>query len=70
MKELELMCKYGFDINECLPKYNNQTPLSIFLTKHYSISMLDVLIKHGARFDLQDNTGQTSLHLACQTTYH
>jgi hypothetical protein len=62
------MCKYGFDINERLPKYNKQTPLSIFINKNYSISMLNVLIKHGARFDLQDNTGQTCLHIACQST--
>ena len=68
MKELELMCKYGFDINERFPKYNNQTPLSIFINKNYSISMLDVLVKHGARFDLQDNNGQTCLHMACQPT--
>ncbi|CAF0763916.1 unnamed protein product [Rotaria sordida] len=67
MKELELMCRYGFDINERLAKYNNQTPLSIFINKNYSISMLDVLIKHGARFDLQDNNGQTCLHIACQS---
>jgi hypothetical protein len=68
MKELELLCKYGFDINERLPKYNNQTPLSIFINKNYSISMLNVLVKHGARFDLQDNNGQTCLHIACQST--
>jgi hypothetical protein len=68
MKELELMCEYGFDINERLPKYNNQTPLSIFINKHYSISMLNVLINHGARFDLKDNNGQTCLHHACQST--
>ncbi|CAF0806033.1 unnamed protein product [Rotaria sp. Silwood1] len=67
MKELELMCKYGFDINERLDKYNNQTPLSIFINKNYSIPMLDVLIKQGARFDLQDNNGQTCLHIACQS---
>lgn len=66
-KELELLCKYGFDINERLTNYNNQTPLSIFLTKNYSISMLDVLIENGARFDLQDNQGQTCLHIACQS---
>jgi hypothetical protein len=68
MKELDLMCKYGFDINERLSKYNNQTPLSIFLNKNYSISMLDVLVKHGARFDSQDNNGQTCLHIACQSS--
>lgn len=68
MKELELLCKYGFDINERLEKYNNQTPLSIFINKNYSISMLDVLIKNGARFDLQDNNGQTSLHIACHSS--
>ena len=66
-KELELLCKYGFDINEQLTKYNNQTPLSIFLSKNYSNSMLDVLIENGARFDLQDNQGQTCLHIACQS---
>lgn len=66
MKELELLCKYGFDINERLPKYNNQTPLSIFINKRYSIAMLRVLIEHGARFDLKDNQGQTSLHHVCQ----
>lgn len=68
MKELELMCQYGFDINERLAKYSNQTPLSIFINKHYAISMLDVLIRHGARFDLRDNQGQTCLHHACQPT--
>jgi hypothetical protein len=30
--------------------------------------MLNVLVKHGARFDLQDNIGQTCLHIACQST--
>jgi len=68
MKELELMCQYGFDVNERLSKYNNQTPLSIFINKNYSISMLNVLINHGARFDLKDNNGQTCLHYACQST--
>jgi hypothetical protein len=68
MKELELMCKYGFDINEHLPKYNNQTPLSIFLNKNYPIPMLNVLVKHGARFHSQDNNGQTCVHIACQST--
>ena len=68
MKELELMCQYGFDINERLAKYNNQTALSIFINKHYAISMLDVLIRHRARFDLKDNQGQTCLHHACQPT--
>jgi len=68
LKELELMCKYGFNINERLPKYNNQTPLSIFLNKNYSIPMLNVLVKYGACFDLQDNNGQTCLHTACQST--
>jgi len=68
MNELELMCQYGFDINERLPKYNNQTPLSIFINKHYSISMLNVLINHGARFDLKDNNGETCLHHVCQST--
>jgi hypothetical protein len=68
MKELELLCQYGFDINERLPKYNNQTPLSIFINKRYSISMLNVLINNGARFDLKDNNGQTCLHHACQST--
>jgi hypothetical protein len=68
MKELELMCKYGFNINERLSKYNNQTPLSIVLSKNYSIPMLDVLVKNGARFDLQDNNGQTCLHIACQSS--
>ena len=68
MKELELMCQYGFAINECLPKYNNQTPLSIFINKNYSIPMLNVLINNGARFDLKDNQGQTCLHHACQTS--
>ena len=67
-KELELLCKYGFDLNERLPKYNNQTPLSIFLAKNYSIPMLDVLIQNGAQFDLQDNQGQTCLHVACQSS--
>lgn len=62
------MCKYGFDINERFPKYNNQTPLSIFLNKNYSMPMLNVLVEHGARFDLQDNNGQTCLHMACQST--
>jgi ankyrin repeat protein len=66
-EELELMCKYGFNINERLPKYNNQTPFSIFINKNYSISMFNVLIKNGARFDLQDNNGQTCLHFACQS---
>jgi hypothetical protein len=66
MKELELMCQYGFDINERISKHNNQTPLTIFINKNYSISMLNVLIKHGARFDLKDNHGQTCLHYACQ----
>ncbi|CAF1498543.1 unnamed protein product [Rotaria magnacalcarata] len=41
MKELELMCQYGFDINERLTKYNNQSAFSILINKHYSI-MLDV----------------------------
>lgn len=68
MKELELLCKYGFDINERLSKYNNQTPLSIFTNKNYSIPMLDVLVKNGARFDLKDNSGQTCLHIACQSS--
>ena len=66
MKELELMCQYGFNINERLPKYNNQTPLSIFINKHYSIPMLKVLVNHGARFDLKDDQEQTCLHHACQ----
>ncbi|CAF1221789.1 unnamed protein product [Rotaria magnacalcarata] len=66
MKELELMCKHGFDINERISKYNNQAPLSIFTSKNYSIAMLDVLVKHGARFDFQDNSGQTCVHIACQ----
>ena len=70
MKELELMCKYGFDINERLPKYNNQSPLSIFINKHYPIPMLDVLIKQGARFDLKDNNGQTCVHHICQSSVH
>jgi len=68
MKELELLCQYGFDVNERLPKYNNQTPLSILINKHYSISMLNVLINHGARFDIKDNDGQTCLHHVCQST--
>lgn len=68
MKELELLCQYGFDINERLAKYNNQTPLSIFINKRYAISMLDVLIRNGARFDLKDNHGQTCLHHVCQPT--
>ncbi|CAF3494751.1 unnamed protein product [Adineta steineri] len=68
IEELELMCKYGFDINERLSKYNNQTPLSLFITKNYSIPMLNVLIKNGARFDSQDNNGQTCLHTACQSS--
>ncbi|CAF2242202.1 unnamed protein product [Rotaria magnacalcarata] len=68
MKELELMCQYGFDINERLTKYNNQSALSILINKHYSISMLDVLIKNGARFDLKDNQGQTCLHYTCQAS--
>jgi hypothetical protein len=68
MKELELMCQYGFDINESLSKYNNQTPLSIFINKNYSIPMLNVLVNNGARFDLKDNQGQTCLHHACQTS--
>ena len=67
MKELELMCQYGFDLNERLSKYNNQTPLAVFINKRYSISMLNVLIRNGARFDLQDNQGQTSVHHVCQT---
>lgn len=67
MKELELMCKYGFNVNERLEKYNNQTPLSIFIQKKYSIPMLNVLMEHGARYDLQDNQGQTCLHIACQS---
>ena len=62
------MCKYGFNVNERLQKYNNQTPLSIFIQKKYSIPMLNVLIEHSARYDLQDNQGQTSLHIACQST--
>ncbi|CAF1129466.1 unnamed protein product [Rotaria sp. Silwood1] len=66
LKELELMCQYGFDINERLSKYNNQTPLSLLINKRYSITMLNTLIKHGARFDLKDNHGQTCLHHACQ----
>ncbi|CAF0989796.1 unnamed protein product [Rotaria sordida] len=68
LKELELMCQYGFDINERLSKYNNQTPLSILINKNYSITMLNILIEHGARFDLKDNCGQTCLHHACQTS--
>lgn len=28
--------------------------------------MLNILVKSGARFDLQDNHGQTCLHMACQ----
>ena len=67
-KELEMLCQYGFDVNERLQKYNNQTPLSIFINKHYSNSMLSVLINYGARFDIKDNNGQTCLHHACQLT--
>ncbi|CAF1570230.1 unnamed protein product [Didymodactylos carnosus] len=70
MKELELLCRYGFNVNEKIEKHNNQTPLSIFINKHYSIPMLDILIKNGARFDIQDNIGQTSVHLACQAPEH
>ena len=66
MKELELMCRYGFDVNERLEKYNNQTALSIFINKNYSLSMLEVLIENGARFDIKDNQGQTPLHHLCQ----
>ena len=65
MKELELMCQYGFEINERLPKYHHQTPLSIFINKRYSISMLNVLIENGAQFDSKDDQGQTCLHHAC-----
>ncbi|CAF2609613.1 unnamed protein product [Rotaria sp. Silwood2] len=68
LKELELMCQYGFDINERLPKYHNQTPLSILINKRYSKTMLNTLIKNGARFDLKDNHGQTCLHHVCQTS--
>ncbi|CAF1684510.1 unnamed protein product, partial [Didymodactylos carnosus] len=70
MKELELLCRYGFNVNEKIEKYNNQTPLSIFINKRYSVSMLDVLIQNGARFDSQDNVGQTSVHVACQAPEH
>ena len=66
MKELQLMCQYGFDLNERINKYNNQTPLSIFINKHYSITMLETLIKNGAHFDSQDNQGQTCIHHVCQ----
>ena len=66
MKELELLCQYGFDVNERLPKYNNQTALSILINKRYSVSMLNALIEYGAQFDLKDNNGQTCLHHACQ----
>ncbi|UJR36788.1 hypothetical protein I4U23_029501 [Adineta vaga] len=66
-EELELMCKYGYNINERLPKYNNQTPISFFINKNSSISMFDVLIRNGARFDIQDDHGQTCLHIACQS---
>lgn len=65
MKELELMCQYGFDINERLPKYQNQAPLSVFINKRYSISMLNVLIDNGAQFDSKDDLGQTCLHHVC-----
>ena len=65
MKELELMCQYGFDINERLPKYQHQAPLSVFINKRYSISMLNVLIDNGAKFDSKDDLGQTCLHHAC-----
>lgn len=68
MNELELMCKYGFNVNERLSKYNNQSPLSILVNKNYSTPILEVLIKNGARFDLKDNHGQTCLHYACQTS--
>ncbi|CAF0873056.1 unnamed protein product [Adineta ricciae] len=66
-EELELMCKFGYDINERLPKYNNQTPISFFIHKNSSVSMFDVLVKNGARFDIQDDHGQTCLHIACQS---
>ena len=29
--------------------------------------MIKILIKYGARFDIQDNQGQTCLHIACQS---
>ncbi|CAF1511857.1 unnamed protein product [Rotaria magnacalcarata] len=35
----------------------NRLALSILINKQYSTSMFDVLIKDGARFDLQDNQG-------------
>lgn len=65
MKELELMCQYGFDINERLSKYQHQTALSVFINKRYSISMLNVLIDNGVQFDSKDDLGQTCLHHAC-----
>jgi hypothetical protein len=61
------MCKYGYDINERLPNYNNQTPMSILINKNAPMPMFEVLVKNGVRFDLQDDHGQTCLHTACQS---
>lgn len=67
VEELDLLCKYGWNLNKRLPLYDNQTALSFSISRNAPIDTVKRLVRHGARFDIPDNHGQTVLHLLSQT---